>query len=271
MNENPASVRHRPRRSALHCIAGATSMLIGLALLLAACGSTDSTEPSMPDVTGKQLDFALSDIKRAGFSDDVDVDGGGTFGVIDESNWTVCVQSPAAGAPISSPPRLTVDRQCGEPANESEPSTTTRPAVTTTLPPDTTQPPAADEVLTVESNPDLAALLVGRDCGSSLTAFAEKYRGRAIGFDASIANVAPSGLGTTRFDFLVVPGDNGSQTTQGPNFKFRDVAISDFKFLGPQIPDAVNLDDKLRVTARVDEFNEAQCLFFITPIATQVR
>ncbi|HET7691117.1 MAG TPA: PASTA domain-containing protein [Nocardioidaceae bacterium] len=67
----------------------------------------------MPDVTGQRLDVALSDIDRAGHDkDDIEVLGGGMFGVIDESNWQVCDQDPAAGTAIDAKPRLTVDRSC---------------------------------------------------------------------------------------------------------------------------------------------------------------
>ncbi|WES65838.1 PASTA domain-containing protein [Microbacter sp. GSS18] len=81
-----------------------------LALALSGCGAS---EPSiMPDVTGKQLDVAKSDVERAGHGGDIEVVGGGLFGVVNESNWMVCEQTPAAGAEISSP-RLVVDRECG--------------------------------------------------------------------------------------------------------------------------------------------------------------
>jgi len=86
--------------------------IIGLASLLSACGSDDPAV--MPDVTTRRLDIAISDIERAGFEDEVEVLGGGTFGVVDESNWTVCDQEPAAGDEIGAAPRLTVDRSCGE-------------------------------------------------------------------------------------------------------------------------------------------------------------
>ncbi len=39
----------------------------------------------MPDVTGKKLDVAQSDIKQAGFENKVEVLGGGAFGVVKES------------------------------------------------------------------------------------------------------------------------------------------------------------------------------------------
>lgn len=72
----------------------------------------------MPDVQDARLDLALSDIERAGFKGEVEVLGGGMFGVLDEKNWQVCAQSPAAGEPVTDPPRLEVDRSCGSEAAE---------------------------------------------------------------------------------------------------------------------------------------------------------
>lgn len=82
-----------------------------LLLGLTGCGSGEDT--LMPDVLGLQVDVALSDIERAGFTDEVELVGGGLFGVVDESNWTVCEQEPVGGQTVSSAPRLTVDRSCG--------------------------------------------------------------------------------------------------------------------------------------------------------------
>lgn len=67
---------------------------------------------TMPDVVGKRLDVAISDVERAGFDDDVEVLGGGTFGILDKSNWTVCSQQPEGGTPIADAPRVTVERTC---------------------------------------------------------------------------------------------------------------------------------------------------------------
>ncbi len=85
---------------------------------LVGCGSQkDAAMPDvigkMPDVIGKQLDVALSD---------VEVLGGGPFGIIDESNWQVCEQLPAAGETVTDQPRLTVDRSCGDDAPDPEES-----------------------------------------------------------------------------------------------------------------------------------------------------
>jgi hypothetical protein len=93
--------------------------LATLALLMGVTGCDSGEDAEMPDVQSRQLDVALSDIERAGFSDEVEIVGGGMFGVVDESNWQVCEQEPAAGEPIGSAPRLTVDRSC-EDADDSD-------------------------------------------------------------------------------------------------------------------------------------------------------
>ena len=105
----------------------------------------------MPDVVEMQLDVALSDIERAGFEDEVEILGGGTFGVVDESNWTVCEQLPAAGEPLTGTPRVTVDRSCG--GEEAAESTTTVAESTTSTAPPTTVAPIPEETLTVGQQP----------------------------------------------------------------------------------------------------------------------
>jgi hypothetical protein len=107
---------------------------------LSGCGS--DKDSAMPAVTGKKLDVAKSDIKRAGFKDDVEVLGGGTFGVVKESNWEVCEQTPAAGEPLTKPPRLEVERDCNkddvspseEPSAEPTPVATAKSASPPTKP-----------------------------------------------------------------------------------------------------------------------------------------
>ncbi|MGD8202436.1 PASTA domain-containing protein [Ornithinimicrobium sp. W1679] len=102
----------------------AWGVLAATALILPLAACSEDEPITMPDVVGKSLDVANSDVERAGFGDEVEVLGGGLFGIVDESNWTVCSQEPGGGSEITSAPRLTVDRTCGEnePSAAAEPS-----------------------------------------------------------------------------------------------------------------------------------------------------
>ena len=77
--------------------------------LLASCGGSDQP---VPNVEGQRLDVAKSTLEDAGH--DTEVIGGGTFGVVDESNWTVCETEPSAGAVPADKVKLVVDRECDD-------------------------------------------------------------------------------------------------------------------------------------------------------------
>lgn len=133
------------------CLMRAFRFVVALLIAagLAGCGS--DKDPAMPDLAGKKLDVALSDIERAGFEDDVDVVGGGVLGIINKSNWEVCEQTPAPGEPLTEAPRLTVERDCDK--DDAEPSESPSPEPTRTLTP--TQAPIPAPTLSAE--PPLAA------------------------------------------------------------------------------------------------------------------
>jgi hypothetical protein len=94
--------------------------------------SESASEPEVvltPSVTGLRLDIAYSDFDAVGVGEgDIEIVGGGTFGILDESNWTVCEQSPPAEAPLEAPFRFIIDRKCPDSAGsaaESDASTET--------------------------------------------------------------------------------------------------------------------------------------------------
>ena len=102
-----------------------TCLLLAALILLPACGgpSSDLT----PKLVGKRLDIAKSDLKGAGVDEaKIEVIGGGAFGALDESNWTVCDQEPDAGVELTDAPRLLIDRTCG-PEDSFEASATPAP------------------------------------------------------------------------------------------------------------------------------------------------
>lgn len=125
--------------------------------------------------------------------------------------------------------------------------------------------------MTVENNPELAALLAGSDCEDSIAQFAAKYRGRTIEFDGNIAAMAKHGNHDTRYDILVVAGDYGA-TNRGPNFQFRDVnTTSDLHYTG-DVPDTIGQGTNLHVVAEVGDYEGPRtCLFVLRPVSTAVR
>lgn len=65
-----------------------------------------------PDEIGKRLDLVENNLTEAGLT--FKVIGGGLFGVVERSNWTVCETEPAAGSPLKSDVRikLIIKRSC---------------------------------------------------------------------------------------------------------------------------------------------------------------
>ncbi len=129
-----------------------------LTVLIAACG--DGEPSAMPDLVGKRLDVAKSDLAAIGVSEnDIEVVGGGVFGVITEANWTVCEQEPPSGSEPNGV-RLIVDRVCGGGDDASEDPTSTT-AVEDNLPfaPTTTtaSPPTTAAATTVAPPPPTTA------------------------------------------------------------------------------------------------------------------
>ncbi|MFP3713265.1 DUF4839 domain-containing protein [Puerhibacterium sp. TATVAM-FAB25] len=132
---------------------------------------------------------------------------------------------------------------------------------------------AADEVLTAESNPDLAALLVeGDNCSATMADFATKYAGRTIEFDGSIVSMGNHGDYDTRYDFLLAPEDYSENAGgRGPAFQFSDVNVFDLDLTGPNVPDLVGVGQNFHFVAEVSEYEANSCLFLLDPIETQFR
>lgn len=96
-----------------------------LAVVVTGC-SSDEQAPTMPDVVGMHLDTARTTIEQAGFLEDIVVDGGGALGVVIESNWTICTQSPEPGSALEDAVvSVSVDRECGDASPEATASAAT--------------------------------------------------------------------------------------------------------------------------------------------------
>jgi Domain of unknown function (DUF4839) len=129
------------------------------------------------------------------------------------------------------------------------------------------------EILTIENNNDFAAVLaVKYEADPIIGEFAKKYAGRTIEFDGYIANMMPHGNYKTRYNILILAGDNGQTSFSGPNFQFEDVNIvGDLNLTGSNIPDTIGMGQNLHITAAVKEYNEASELFKLEPISTEIR
>ncbi|MBI5104218.1 MAG: PASTA domain-containing protein [Solirubrobacterales bacterium] len=62
---------------------------------------------TVPDLVGLPLDEALDRLQAAGL--DVDVNGGGLFGIVDESAWAVTAQDPIGGTEVEQGETVTLD------------------------------------------------------------------------------------------------------------------------------------------------------------------
>lgn len=242
-------------------------VLLTFASVLVACGSDDVT---MPDVTGKKLDVAYDELKSAGLDDKdkIEVKGGGIFGVLVESNWTVCKQSPAAGKTVSAS-TLTVKRSCENEDKNSDDEPKETPSPTATASPTSAPSP---KVLTARNSPEFAALLkLGDDCSGKIERFAKKYAEDKIKFKGSISALSAHGDHDTRFDILVGAGNKGGNTAIGPNFQFYDKNVFDLNLTGKNIPDYLRVGQKYTFTAELEEYDAGGCLLRLDPVETKVR
>ncbi|HEX2104981.1 MAG TPA: PASTA domain-containing protein [Solirubrobacteraceae bacterium] len=72
-------------------------------------GGTVIVSTRVPALVGQRLDVALARLERARFT--ADVEGGGLFGVVEERNWEVVEQSPAAGTMLEQGSQVTLGVQ----------------------------------------------------------------------------------------------------------------------------------------------------------------
>lgn len=88
-------------------IAAAALCAIAAVGFLTGCGNTQRRH--VPNVIGLQLNTAEDQLDALGLH--YETSGGGTFGIVLRSNWTVCRQSPAPHR-VASTVHLSVARSC---------------------------------------------------------------------------------------------------------------------------------------------------------------
>lgn len=160
-------------------------------------------------------------------------------------------------------------------ASNTEPSASPQAASPTKTPvaPPTPAPDPAPEpaVITAKNSPEFEALLSGDECAKGSAAFAKAHEGDKILFDGSVVNIAPHGNFDTRFDYLLGPGDDGPNTTQGAILRYEDVNYYDFGLTGKNQPDSLEVGGLFRFTAILDGYNPQTCIFALSPVETEAR
>lgn len=153
--------------------------LTAAAIIVSLAGCSGGEPITMPDLVGKKLDAARTDVEQAGFDDDVEVDGGGVFGIVVESNWTVCSQEPLSGEAITEAPRLTVDRSCGDEGEDEDlaESPTETPTESATAEPEQAPSPVVADI----SVDKLVNKLNAADMGGVRVGDQFKLKGELIG------------------------------------------------------------------------------------------
>ena len=187
-----------------------------LFILAGIFGSGDSNDASesdavveeldpMPDLLGERLDVALSDLDGIGFGeDDVELVGGGTFGVLDESNWFVCEQRPEPGATTFEDLRLIVDRTCPDASadapSDTEEETVAADSFESNVDQGTVDAPESPATFVVSARRDLRD--IRKDLNDLETAFSEGGILRVAGNQVELAfNIAQLNLREAPEDF----------------------------------------------------------------------
>lgn len=125
--------------------------------------------------------------------------------------------------------------------------------------------------LTADNNKDFAKLLAVKDPADPIVPkFAKKYAGKTIEFDGCIQNLMNHDGYSTRYDLLIGSGDYDPDSASGPNFQYRDEAITSLKWKGKE-PDTVSTGMNLHFVAKVNEYEEKSQLFILDPVLLKVR
>ena len=113
---------------------------------------------------------------------------------------------------------------------------------------------------------DLSSLLSSSDTDASW--FSSAYQGRTITFDGWVANMVNHENYDTRYDVLILAGDNGVSPMTGPNFRLTDVNFYDMNVTNA---DSLRGGDNITITAIVGEYNSTADWLELDPVSISVR
>ncbi len=122
---------------------------------------------------------------------------------------------------------------------------------------------------TPESTPvpkaDLNRLLEQNEADASW--FSSEYEGCTITFDGWVAHLMNHDNYDTRWDVLILPGDNGDASTD-LSLRLTDVSMSDMNVVNS---DTLHMGDNITITAVVGEYNETAAWLELDPVSITIR
>lgn len=127
---------------------------------------------------------------------------------------------------------------------------------------DESMQPPAEEV----PEEDLSSLLASSDTDASW--FSSAYRDRTITFDGWVADMMNHENYDTRYDVLILAGDNGVSPMTGPNFRLTDVNFYDMNVTNA---DSLRGGDNITITAIVGDYNSTADWLELDPVSISVR
>lgn len=224
--------------------------------------------------TEKVKDLVIGWLKKEGDVEEVSINGDTTFTKGDEFPADASVVVRYHAFPDTKPEKTEAPKSSASPILEetSSPKNTDNTEDDKNIATETPKETPSQERLTVENSPELKALLSLKNPGDpTVAAFAKRYEGRNIEFDANICYMAPSEGYKHYFDFLICPGNYNPDTQSGPNFKIKRANATHDLHITGNAPEYVKKGDNIRLVAEVLEFNPNSELFFIKPVQTTYR
>lgn len=112
---------------------------------------------------------------------------------------------------------------------------------------------------------DLNRLLEQNEADASW--FSSEYEGYTITFDGWVAHLMNHDNSDTRWDVLILPGDNGDASTD-LSLRLTDVSMSDMNVVNS---DTLHMGDNITITAVVGEYNGMAGWLELDPVSITIR
>lgn len=118
-----------------------------------------------------------------------------------------------------------------------------------------------------ESVPDDELNKLLSQSGGDASWFSEAYKGKTITFDGWVGSLQNHENYTTRWDVLILAGDNGGASSD-LNFRLTDVSFLDMNVVNS---DALHQGDNITITAIVDDYNATAGWLELQPVSISIR